>query len=88
MTTVHITSPTDQPKRRSTYALFLEATDRQPERTTVAVRRSNVAIAAEEEVIRFVTTRSNRPIEAVVADMAQGPIIGATITRSGIPGRW
>ena len=84
MTTVHITSPTDQPERRSPYALFLEATDRQPEHMTAVARRINEAIVVEGEVIRIGTIRSNRPIVAVGAVIVQRPIIVATITHSGI----
>ena len=79
-------SPTDQPERRSPYALFLEATDRPTDRTTGEGRRSNVANVDDAEAMRIFTLRSNRPIVAAVADTGQGPIIVVTKTRSGIPG--
>ena len=62
---------------------FLEATDRLPVRTVVVVRRIDVAIVVEVEVIRVVAIRSNRPIVAVVAGTVQPSIVVVTITRSG-----
>ena len=61
----------------------MEATDRLPVRTVVVVRRIDVAIVVEVEVIRVVAIRSNRPIVAVVADTVQPSIVVVTITRSG-----
>ena len=51
------------------------------------VRRIDVAfvIVVEGQAGRVVTARRSRPIEAVVADKAEAPIIEATITRSRIP---
>ena len=79
-------SPTDQSERRSPYALFLEATDRQTARTIAAARMINDAIGGEDEAIRFYTIRSHRPREATATDIVQGPGIVVLTTRSGIPG--
>ena len=65
--------------------LFLEAPNRLPVCPVIVVRRVDVAKVAEVKEVRKATIRSNRPIAAEVADLAQRPIIEVAITRSGVP---
>ena len=67
--------------------VFLKATDRLAVRTIDVARRNDAAIAADAQAARVVTTWSNRPIVAVVADTAQRPTIVVAITRSRVPDR-
>ena len=50
-----------------------------------AVRRIDVAIVVEVQVVRGVTARRSRPIVAAVADTAQTAIRAVAKTRSRIP---
>ena len=50
-----------------------------------AVRRIDVAIVVEVQVVREVAARRGRPIVAVVTDKAETAIEVVAITRSRIP---
>ena len=51
-------------------------------RAIVVVRRIDVAIVVEVQVVRVVAVRRCRPIVAVVADIVLTPIVVVAITRS------
>ena len=63
----------------------METTDRVTVRAIVVVRRIDVAIVVEVQVVRVVIVRRSRPIVAVAADIAETATIAAAITRSRIP---
>ena len=54
-------------------------------RAIVVVRRIDVAIVVEVQVVRVVAVRRGRPIVAVVTDIVQAAIVVVAITRSRIP---
>jgi len=60
----------------------LEATDRLTVRAIVVVRRIDVAIVVEVQVVRVVAVRRGRPIVAVVTDIVQTAIVVVAIPRS------
>ena len=51
-------------------------------RAIVVVRRIDVAIVVEFQVVRVVIVRRSRPIVAVVADIVETAVIVVAITRS------
>ena len=51
-------------------------------RAIVVVRRIDVAIVVEVQVVRVVAVRRCRPIVAVVADIVQTAVVVVAITRS------
>ena len=63
----------------------METTDRPTARAIAAARRIDVAIVAEEQVVRVVTARRSRPAVAVEADIAETAIVAVAITRSRVP---
>lgn len=63
----------------------METTDRLAVRAIVAARRTDVAIAVEEQEVRVAIVRRSRPIGAAATDIAQTAIVAAAITRSRIP---
>ena len=65
--------------------LFSDATDCLTACSSAVVRRTDVAIVVEAQVVRVVTVRRSRPVEAVVADTAQTAIAAVAITRSRVP---
>lgn len=54
-------------------------------RANVVVRRIDVAIAEEEQVIRVVAARRSRPIVAAAADSVETANVEVAKTRSRIP---
>ena len=60
----------------------METTDRVAVRAIVVVRRIDVAIVVEVQVVRVVIVRRSRPIVAVVANIVETAIIVVAITRS------
>ena len=54
-------------------------------RAIVVVRRIDVAIVAEAQVVRAEAVRRCRPIVAVVADIEETAMVVEAITRSRIP---
>ena len=60
----------------------METTDRVAVRAIVVVRRIDIAIVVEVQVVRVVIVRRSRPIVAVVADIVLTPIVVVAITRS------
>ena len=60
----------------------METTDRKTVRAIAVVRRIDLAIAVEEQVVRVVAARRGRPIVAVVTDIVETAIVVVAITRS------
>ena len=60
----------------------METTDREAVRAIVVVRRIDVAIVVEVQVVRVIAVRRCRPIVAVVADIVETAIVVVAITRS------
>ena len=54
-------------------------------RAIVVVRRIDVAIVVEVQIVRVVIVRRSRPIVAAVTDTVQTAIAAVEITRSRIP---
>ena len=54
-------------------------------RAIVVVRRIDVAIVVEVQVVRVVAVRRGRPIVAVVTDIVQAANVAVAIPRSRIP---
>ena len=65
--------------------LFLEAPDRKPVSQIEVARRIDAAIVAEDEAVRIIAIRRNRPIVAVVTDTADAPFAVVAITGRRIP---
>ncbi len=61
---------------------FSETTDRLTVRPVVVVRRIDVAIVVEVQVVSVVAVRRTRPIVAVVTNIVEGAIAVVQITRS------
>ena len=60
----------------------METTDRITVCAIVVVRRIDVAIVVEVQVVRVVTIRRCRPIVTVVANIVEAAIVVVAITRS------
>ena len=60
----------------------METTDRITVCAIVVVRRIDVAIVVEVQVVRVVAVRRCRPIVAVVSNIVQTSIVVVAITRS------
>ena len=70
------------------FSLFLEATNGEAVcAAVVAVRRADIAIAIEVEVVRAVVIGRTRPPKAVVTDTVEAAIAVVQTTRSRIPNR-
>ena len=63
----------------------METPDRQPVSPTAAVHRIDEAIVVEAQEVRAVALRRHRPIEAVAANIVQGPATEEPITGRRIP---
>ena len=63
----------------------METTNRLTVRATVVVRRTDVAIVVEVQVVRVVIVRRSRPIGAEVADMVEKAVTVAAKTRTRVP---
>ena len=60
----------------------METTDRVAVRAIVVVRRIDVAIVVEVQVVSVVIVRRSRPIVAVASNIVQTSIVVVAITRS------
>lgn len=60
----------------------METTDRVAVRAIVVVRRIDVAIVVQVQVVRVVIVRRSRPIVAVASDIVQTAVVVVAITRS------
>jgi hypothetical protein len=84
--TTLIKSYFDSSLRLSDLVDDLETTDRLTVRASAAVvRRTDEAIAAEDQVVRVENGRRSRPIVALIADIVETAIAVVANTRSRIP---